>query len=108
MDLVDEIYSLSKHLPKEELFALSDQLRRCAVSIPSNISEGYGRSSRKELAQFLSIARGSVFELETQVLIGIRQQFFREEQCIHTLSLCNEIGRILTRMTHASDPDSKH
>ena len=78
MDLVDEVYRLVKLLPREETFALSDQLRRSAVSVPSNIAEGHGRQSRKEFSQFLSIARGSVFEVETQIHIGIRQQFFRQ------------------------------
>ncbi len=108
MDLVDEIYTLVKVLPKEELFALSDQLRRSAVSIPSNIAEGYGRRGHKEFAQFLSIARGSLFELETQILIGIRQKLFPEAQCARACFLCDEIGRILTRMTHSSDSDPMH
>ena len=108
MDLVDEIYTLVKLLPKEELFALSDQLRRCAVSIPSNIAEGYGRRGHKELTQYLSIARGSLFELETQLWIGIRQHLFQEKQCAHALSLCAEIGRILTRMTRPPDSESTH
>lgn len=58
MDLVVEVYSLVKLLPKEELYALSDQMRRAAVSIPSNISEGLGRNSDKEFVQFLSVSRG--------------------------------------------------
>ena len=105
MDLVDEIYRLAKLLPKEEMFALSDQLRRSAVSIPSNIAEGYGRASQKEYTQYLSIARGSLFELQTQVQIGIRQQLFTAEQCKGALSLSDEIGRILTRMTRSSGTD---
>ena len=108
MDLVDEIYTLVKVLPKEELFALSDQLRRSAVSIPSNIAEGYGRRGHKEFAQFLSIARGSLFELETQILIGIRQHFFTPDQVASALLLCEEIGRILTKMTASSTSDSKN
>ena len=103
MDLVDEVYRLVKLLPREEAFALSDQLRRSAVSVPSNIAEGHGRQSRKEFSQFLSIARGSVFEVETQIHIGIRQQFFSAVQAEPALMLCDEIGRILTKMTLRSD-----
>ena len=67
MDLVVEVYSLVKLLPKEELYALSDQMRRAVVSIPSNISEGLGRNSDKEFIQFLSVSRGSLWELATQI-----------------------------------------
>jgi len=69
MDLTIEVYSLVKHLPKEELFALSDQMRRSVVSIPSNIAEGEGRNSDKDLIKFLLIARGSLWELSTQMEI---------------------------------------
>ena len=65
MDLTTEIYRLVKFLPREETYALSDQMRRAAVSIPSNIAEGHGRNSNKEFANFLSIARGSLTELRT-------------------------------------------
>ena len=106
MDLVDEVYRLVRLLPKEEMFALSDQLRRSAISVPSNIAEGHGRHSRREFTQFLSIARGSVFELETQLTIGIRQTYFTEVQAQTALGLCQEIGKILTRMTVVSGSSS--
>ena len=99
MDLVDEVYLLVKELPKEEQFALSNQLRRAVVSIPSNIAEGQGRNTRKDFIQFLSIARGSVFEVETQLLICVRQHYFSEAQAHKSLHLCAEVGRILTKMT---------
>lgn len=98
MELVDAVYVLARKLPKEELFSLSDQMRRAAVSIPSNIAEGRGRQTDKEFKQFLSIAKGSVFELETQILICIRQNYFSEEQAKPTLSLCNEVGKMLTAL----------
>jgi four helix bundle protein len=71
MDLVTEIYTIIKRLPKEELYSLSDQIRRSAVSIPSNIAEGSSRNSKKEFIQFLYIALGSLCELETQLKICI-------------------------------------
>ena len=72
MVLVAEVYQLVKKLPQEEHFALSDQIRRAAISIPSNIAEGQGRNSTKEFIRFLAIAKGSKAELETQLLLCVR------------------------------------
>jgi four helix bundle protein len=70
MDLVTNVYSLVKLLPKDETYALSDQIRRSAVSVPSNIAEGSSRNSKKEFTQFLYISLGSICELETQLIIA--------------------------------------
>ena len=98
MDLADEVYTLTRHLPKEELYALADQMRRAAVSVPSNIAEGHGRQTDKEFRQFLSVAKGSVFEIETQLMICMRQHYLSEVQTKSALSLCGEVGKMLTRM----------
>lgn len=98
MDLTDEIYRLVRLLPKEELFALSNQMRRAVVSIPSNIAEGHGRQSSFEMRHFLSIARGSCSELETQLLICIRQNYLTLEDAGKALSLCKEIEKMLNAM----------
>ena len=95
MDLVEEIYALVKKLPKEETYALSDQMRRAAISIPSNIAEGKTRNSVKEYVNFLSIARGSVSELNTQILICIRLHYFSEEEANNAMTICEETGRML-------------
>ena len=95
MELVAEVYSLVKHLPKEETFALSDQIRRAAVSIPSNIAEGNGRASTKDYARFLSMARGSKYELETQLLICVDLQYLTPDQISKAMLLSEENGRML-------------
>ena len=76
--LVKDIYAVTRQLPDEEKFGLTSQMRRAAVSIPSNIAEGAARSSQRELAQFLVIARGSLSELETQLIIAKELNYLRE------------------------------
>lgn len=98
MDLVVEVYQLVKKLPKEELFALSDQIRRAVISIPSNIAEGQGRNSSKEFIHFLSIAKGSKAELETQLLLCVRINYLTESEIEKAMSLIEEVGKILNSL----------
>ncbi len=99
MTLVNEVYSIVKFLPKEETYALSDQMRRSAVSIPSNIAEGRGRQTTREFSQFLYIARGSLYELETQLLIAVQQKYVSEEQIKNVLDMINEIEKMISKLT---------
>ena len=78
MDLVTLIYKIAKYFPDEEKFGLSSQIKRSAISIPSNIAEGYGRNYRKDYSRFLQIARGSLFECQTQLEIGVNLSFTKE------------------------------
>lgn len=78
MDLVVEVYKITKHFPKEELYALTSQMKRSAISIPSNISEGAGRKGKAEYCRFLYIALGSASELETQIEIAYRLNFISD------------------------------
>ena len=80
MDIVDDIYAITREFPKEELFGLSLQMRKSAISIPSNISEGCGRGTAPQLAHFLDVAQGSAYELETQCYISLRQHYSRPNQ----------------------------
>ena len=110
MQLVKEIYTLTELLPKEEIFGLASQLRRAAVSIPSNIAEGFGRHSYKEYIHFLYIARGSKYEVETQIEIGIMQGFFSREQTAQAFELSDVTGRLLNaliaKLQHSSEKNS--
>lgn len=95
VELADIIYSICEVFPKYEMFALSDQLRRAAVSVPSNIAEGASRSSDVEFAHFLEIAAGSAFEVETQLQIAYRRGFVPEEEFQSVLKLINIIEKRL-------------
>lgn len=97
MNLVDMIYDLTEKLPDSERWGLVDQMRRAAVSIPSNISEGQARETAKDFQRFLYIARGSKAELKTQLLICERRQFISEEDCNEAIHLLDEVGIILNR-----------
>jgi four helix bundle protein len=79
VDIATEIYKVTQHYPKQEMYGLVSQLRRSAVSISSNIAEGAGRRSKKEFSQFLRIAYGSACELETQLIISKNLQMINEE-----------------------------
>ena len=95
MELVECIYRLTSTFPREEIYGLTNQLRRAAISIPSNIAEGQGRQSTREFLNFLSIARGSLFEVETQVLVANRLQYLQAAQRDNVLSTTQEIGKLL-------------
>lgn len=101
MDLTEEVYRLVKFLPREETYALSDQMRRAVVSIPSNIAEGHGRNSTKEYINFLFIARGSQSELETQLLVCLRLKYFSESEVKSALDLCDELNRMLNALINS-------
>src|SRR5271165_2505080 len=95
VELVTEIYSATSQFPREEMFGLTSQLRRCAVSVPSNIAEGQGRATKGEFIQFLSHARGSLFELETQLLIAGNLGYLAREIRKRLAFQAEEVARIL-------------
>lgn len=98
MDMVVQVYRLSDRFPKSELYRLTSQLTRAAASVPANIAEGNGRSSRRDYAHFVSIARGSLNETETFLLLAIRLGYLSEQDARPTLALITEVGRMLTRL----------
>ncbi len=95
MELVEATYLLSAKLPQMETFGLASQLQRSAVSVPSNIAEGHARDSTKEFLRFVSIALGSLAELETQSLLCIRLKFLTEQDAEKILTLSDEVGKML-------------
>ena len=96
IDFVTQLYACTATFPKEELFGLVSQLRRAAVSIPSNIAEGAARQGNKEYIHFLYIALGSKAELETQLIIASNLQFLSESNFQHLSEKVEEIGRLLS------------
>jgi four helix bundle protein len=101
MDLVTEVYRVSKHFPKEELYGLTNQLRRAAVSVPSNIAEGQGRDSTNEFSHHLSIAHGSLCEVETQLLISTRLGYLNQGDADKLASLTASVGRLLRGLSRS-------
>ena len=98
MELVEETYSLCSRLPPAERDALADQMRRSAVSVAANIAEGHSRVHRKEFLHMLSIARGSLMELETHLLIAERVYLLSDDQVSRALALLDEVSRMLSAM----------
>jgi len=96
--LVAEIYKITNNFPKNEYYGLTQQMRRASVAIPSNVAEGYGRQYNKEYKQFLSIACGSLCELETQYLISIDLNYMGCNEIIE--NLMKEVGGMLYRMIY--------
>jgi four helix bundle protein len=96
MALVREIYCHTQKFPRDEIYGLTSQLRRAAVSIPSNIAEGQGRLTRGEFKQFLGHARGSVFEVETQIRIARDLGYMTAETTETLMQKVHEVGRILS------------
>jgi len=99
MTLVTTVYESTQHFPREEIYGLTNQIRRAAVSIPSNIAEGQGRRTRGEFQQFLGIAKGSLAELETQILIAQNLKYIQQpEQLLERLQ---EVGRLLNGLINS-------
>ena len=101
MNFVVEVYRVTGPFPSDERFGLTSQLRRCAVSIPSNIAEGHGRKGTREFLSFLSIAYGSLNEAQTQVLIAERLGFVTAEASARLMEMAAEIARLLNGLRNS-------
>ena len=104
-ELVQELYRLTEGLPREELFGLSAQIRRAAVSIPSNIAEGYGRQSLIDYIRFLKVARGSCYELETQLILCSDLGYLSEDETQTAFSLLKQTQKLLISLIKSLEPD---
>lgn len=101
MELVKAIYAATSEFPREEIFGLSSQLKRASVSVPSNIAEGQGRYSTKEFIKHLSIAYGSLMEVETQVMIAQSLNFVSIDKMNSLLEKAAEVGRLINGLTRS-------
>ena len=107
MQLVVQVYKATKNFPKHEQYGLISQLRRSVVSIPSNIAEGHGRNSDKEIVRFLDIARGSIFELDTQLEISRQLSYLNPKDFEILFGLLDETSRILTGLRKSKSQPSQ-
>ena len=98
MEMVDLVYAATKHFPKEETYGLASQVRRCVVSVASNIAEGSQRG-KKEFIQFVVIAYGSLAEVETQIEIAFRQNYISDDERKEIFDLTAEVGRMLNGLS---------
>lgn len=95
MEIVEKIYVLTKKFPREEMYGLTSQIRRAAISIPSNIAEGSQRNSRKDFSHFISIAKGSVAELETQLILASKFEYVETNAVEELRSKLEELSKML-------------
>ncbi|NQT49509.1 four helix bundle protein [Candidatus Kuenenbacteria bacterium] len=100
--LVKNLYQLTSTFPKDEIYGLTSQMRRAGISVPSNIAEGYGRYSKKELCRFIKISLGSSAELETQAIISQELGYINNEQLQNILDQINEVQKMLTGLMNSS------
>ena len=104
MNLVEIIYLQTRTFPKEEMYGLTSQIRRAAVSIPANIAEGNARKSRKEYLQYLSIATGSIAELETHIMIACRLNFLEIDNISLLQTQLQSVGKLLSALRKSLTP----
>jgi four helix bundle protein len=103
MDLAVLIYEITKIFPREEIYGLTSQIRRCSSSIPANIAEGQGRRLPREFHQFLAHARGSLHEIDTHIELAFRVGYIEEKQFKELQERINEVGRILNGLMRSID-----
>jgi S23 ribosomal protein. len=106
-DLTLNIYRVTKSFPREEIYGLTSQMRRAAVSVVSNIAEGKGRASDKDLVRYLGIAKGTLFELETQTALSEQLSYLSSAEALQLIGQITETGKLVSGLMRALDPISK-
>ncbi|TAM97700.1 MAG: four helix bundle protein [Rhizobiaceae bacterium] len=106
VDIAELVYSLTRTFPREEAFGITSQMRRSAVSVPSNIAEGFGRAQKRSFVQFLRIAQGSLKELETQALLAARVGLLSAEQVASFMEQTERLGKRLVRYVRSLERSS--
>ncbi|MGD0515985.1 MAG: four helix bundle protein [Thermoguttaceae bacterium] len=101
IDLVEAVYQATTAFPREEVYGLTFQVRRAAVSVPSNIAEGHGRTSTRDFLNFLSIAHGSLKEVETQLVIAERLKYMNQRVKESLLERSTEVGRLISGLSNS-------
>jgi four helix bundle protein len=101
MELAKRVYGVTAGFPDQERFGLTNQLRRAAVSVPSNVAEGQGRASKGEFRSFIGHARGSLYEAETQIRLAVSLGYLNDDEAVKILSQASEVGRLLNGMLTA-------
>lgn len=101
MDMAEDVYRATQSFPKDEIYALTQQLHKAAVSVPSNIAEGHARFSPRDFRHFLRQARGSAAEIETQIRLAHRLRYLSDEELRQVLGNVEEVGRILTGLINS-------
>jgi four helix bundle protein len=107
MELAEAVYLFSESFPTAERFGLAAQIRRAAVSVPSNIAEGYGRQHRAEYIHHLLIARGSLMEVETQLALAVRLKLAAKRNAIPSWKLAQDVGKMLGKLIASLRPESR-
>ena len=107
MDMVVAVYELTSKFPAQERYGLTSQMQRAAVSVPANIAEGYGRIHRGDYVHHLSIARGSLAELETHIALAVRLGFVGREEAAIIWNMAQEVGKMLPGMIRSLQRKSK-
>ena len=107
MDLVQQVYRVTMKFPDHEKYGITNQMRRASVSVPSNIAEGQGRGSPRDFRRFLALARGSLFELETQILLSEGLQYLPVEDAKPLYAQIEEVGKLLNGLMKSLPVDPK-
>lgn len=106
LELALSLYQLTTRFPREELYGLTSQIRRAAVSVVSNIAEGKGRASDKDLLRFLGNTKGSLFELETQIELAQRLSYISKQQAQHEIDQITQTGKLVSGLIRALEPSA--